>query len=295
MSDLSFDKALDLLEILLANGVHEIDIMGGEPTLLGWIPDFAFAAVNKNISVNISTNGSNTTVIRKFNGIDPSKITIGISLEGSTAERQNSITNSTSFNTALESIKTLISMKMDPVVKTVINRRTMPDIQGIIELIRSLGVRRSFLIHMDLLSKDGILKEEAMGYTEFLAFYNKIRVDNPDMGIFKVNASCFDKGSLPDGARCAGGVRKLAIMPDGSVFPCNLFQAFEEFNLGNIFGDDFSSIWTSPKLALFREFQRCGCDSKICENRGLCTGGCPAHGFYHNEDTEGRDIRCAVK
>jgi radical SAM protein with 4Fe4S-binding SPASM domain len=168
----------------------------------------------------------------------------------------------------------------------------MTDIQRTVNLIRGLGVRRYYLIHMDLLSKDRILMKEAMGYIEFMTFYKKIKGDNPDVGIFRVNASCFEKGSLPAGTRCAAGVRKLAMMPDGSVLPCNLFQDFEEFNLGNIFHDDLSSIWRNPKLNVFRKSEENGCADLTCGNRDSCTGGCPAHGLYHKGHPEGRDMRC---
>ncbi len=112
------------------------------------------------------------------------------------------------------------------------------------------------------------------------------------MEVHRVNASCFDKNSLPPGARCAGGVRKLSIMPDGTVFPCNLFHDCKGFEAGNIFRDRFSDIWEHPVLGLFRGHKKNSCNISDCNNLTSCTGGCPAHGYYHYGNTEMPDIRC---
>ncbi|MBI5638925.1 MAG: SPASM domain-containing protein, partial [Nitrospirae bacterium] len=166
--------------------------------------------------------------------------------------------------------------------------------QEIAKLLRNLGIKRYYLIHMDLLSKDLSIRKEALAYQEFIHFHDAVRQANSDMGIFRVHASCFDKKKLPAGVRCAGGVRKLSVMPDGSVFPCNLLQGFVEFNVGNIFNDSFADIWNSAQLDLFRRYDRNRCSSEECLNKQMCTGGCPAHGYYHCGNPEGMDIRCGL-
>jgi radical SAM protein with 4Fe4S-binding SPASM domain len=292
-SDMSFENALTLLDVLLCNGIGEIDIMGGEPFLLDWMPDFLDIAIKSGRSVNLSTNGSTVDAIEKLSAMDPAKFNIGISLEGSTEAIHNRITNSHHFYRALATLSKLVSAGLDPIVKTVVSKETMPDIQEIVNLLRDMEVRRYYLIHMDLITRDANLKKAALGYCAFRDFYECIKRDNQDIGIFKVNSSCFEKETLPEGVRCAGGVRKLAVMPNGSVYPCNLFQHFEEFRLGNIFKDDLISIWASPKLDLFRHCRRNSCTVDPCANRQSCTGGCPAHSYYHYGKYLKSDIRCA--
>jgi len=294
LPDLSFDKALKLLGILLHSGIREIDIMGGEPLLLPWMPDFVKIAAESRLMVNISTNGSARKALRALHEIDPRLAHIGISLEGSTEAKHNLVTKSGHFTLALESIKYLVSMNRDPIVKTVVTRSMMEDAQTIVNLLRDIGVRRYYLIHMDVMVNSGSLIGEALPYTDFLNFYENLRTKNRGIGIFKVNASCFDKSSIPD-VRCAGGVRKLSILPDGSVFPCNLFHRFGEWELGNIFKDDFSDIWTNPKLAFFRTSRANICPYTDCTNRDFCTGGCPAHGYSHYGNMDAPDIRCKVQ
>lgn len=292
VKDMSPEHALNLLDIMLDLNIADLDIMGGEPFLLPWMPSFLHAAIKEGVIVNISTNGSFPEVMEEFRGLSPEKINIGISLEGSSAQTHNRLTNATNFEKALSSIASLVSMGLNPIVKTVVTGAAMQDIQSIVDLLTKLGVKRYYLIHRDLLSRENSSQLSAISYPDFLSLFNKIRSTYNKIELNKVNASCFEKQTLPKGARCAGGVRKLSIMPDGSLYPCNLFQHFPEFNLGNIFSDAFSELWSSPKLDYFRTFKENSCGIKNCSNHSSCTGGCPAHALFHGYELHGRDIRC---
>jgi radical SAM protein with 4Fe4S-binding SPASM domain len=285
--------ALGLLDIMLDHGIRDLDIMGGEPFLLPWMPSFIYAAVKEGIMVNISTNGSFPEVMEEFRGLSPEKINIGISLEGSSAKAHNRLTNAANFGKALSSINSLVSMGLNPIVKTVVSSRTMADIQDIITVLKQMDVQRYYLIHRDLFSINREDRAEALSFPDFMSFFLNLRKQNPDFEINKVNASCFEKETLPKGVRCAGGVRKLSIMPDGSLYPCNLFQHFSEFNLGNIFTDTFSKIWSNPRLDYFRAFEANSCGMKDCLHHSSCTGGCPAHALHHGYELHGADLRCS--
>ncbi len=290
--DLSLQNALLLLDILAENSISDIDVMGGEPLLLPWIPDFIRTALSRGMSLHVSTNGSIPAMIERFRGISPDHFDIGISLEGSTAERHNRVTGSSNFSCALQSIRKLLDLSLDPLVKTVVNGETAGDIQNIVNLLRRTGVRRYYLIQMDVFGKKKHRGTNSFSYTAFLKFHEKIRDENPDIAVHRVTASCFDKTTLPPGARCAGGVRKLSILPDGTVFPCNLFHPLKGFSIGNIFKDSFADIWADPRLGRFRNHQGNRCGISHCENHASCTGGCPAHGYYHCGNPDAADIRC---
>lgn len=292
IADLDFEKALILLDILAENNINCIDLMGGEPFLLPWLFDFVRIALARGISLNISTNGSRPDLLQHFMGLSVDNFNIGISLEGSTAERHNSLTGSNNFSYAIESIKKLVDFSLNPIVKTVLSSDTAGDIQNIVDLIRKTGVRRYYIIHMDILHNEGIPEKNVIDYAAFVDFYHKIKIKNPDMAVHRVNASCFDSKSLPHGVRCAGGVRKLAVMPDGTVLPCNLFYGLEEYRLGNIFRDSFKKIWSNKRLDLFRIRRENSCGIHACINHTSCTGGCPAHGLTHYGNFDATDIRC---
>ena len=287
-----YERALRLLDILSDTGIAKTDIMGGEPLLVKWIYDFIKLALNKNISVNISTNGSLPDFMPKFSGLNQDNFRIGISLEGSDELKHNSITNSSHFNNAIASIRQLIGSGLNPIVKTVVSRSSLDDIQNIVDLLKDMGVQQYYLLHMDVLSRNSSNINETLDFADFMDFFQKLKEANNDISIYKVNASCFEKDSLPENSRCAGGVKKLSILSDGSVFPCNLFHNVETFYLGNLFKDRFEDIWMNPKLDFFRKHKANHCDTKDCSNKASCTGGCPAHGYFHYNNPDMPDIRC---
>jgi radical SAM protein with 4Fe4S-binding SPASM domain len=292
--DLSYERALRLLAIASNHAIEEIDIMGGEPLLLPWMPDFIARAIDKGLNINISTNGSKPEAIGRFKGTGHNKLNIGVSLEGSNEERHNRLTNSSHFRHAVKSIRNLIALDLNPIVKTVISKSSISDIQDIIGLIREMGVSRYYIIHMDLMSADNKSSKESLSYNDFISVHEHLKYANPDMGVFKVHASCFSRYSIPEGTRCAGGVLKLSVLPDGEVFPCSLLHRFDRFSLGNIFDNDLMSIWMDQKLDYFRTFTKNSCQIEDCSNRHLCSGGCPAHGYYHHNNPDVTDIRCSL-
>ncbi len=293
--DMSYDNLCKLNDIMNQQGIRELDIMGGEPFLLDWMPDFIRMAGESGAIVNISTNGSLPEALENLVASSSNKLNIGVSLEGSTAERHNSLTRSQNYEKAVKSIQILISKGLNPIVKTVVNRSTMDDVPDIVRFLRECGVRRYYLIHMDLFSHDRPSDQGSLSFMEFLSFYRKVKSHTVDVEIHKVNASCFEKHSLPCGIRCAGGVRKLSVMPDGSVYPCNLFQVFPEFKLGNLFTDRLTEIWKHPRLEFFRRHDGNMCERSDCSNHASCTGGCPAHGYFHGKEMHMADIRCLIE
>jgi len=288
--EMSRQDASRLLSACLAHDIREIDIMGGEPLLLGWMPDFIREAVGKGVRINLSTNGSCTDAVGELRGTDSGLFTAGVSLEGGSMESHRKLTRSDHFDRAVASLRLLLDIGLDPLVKTVVSRETTDEVPGIIGLVRGMGVRRLYLIHMDALG--GGDAASALGYVEFDSFFRRTRDDHVGIGIGKVAASCFNSSGLPAGARCAGGVLKLAIGPDGSAYPCNLFMGGSEFRLGNILTDGIEAVWNNRRLDFFRTAVENSCPRLSCPNRKSCTGGCPAHGYYHFGDLASPDIRC---
>ncbi|MBA4373427.1 MAG: hypothetical protein C0402_11280 [Thermodesulfovibrio sp.] len=290
--DMRHGDASKLLGIMESHGIRELDIMGGEPFMLSWMPDFIREAVNRKLAVNISTNGSLLPALQQLDGLRSDLLTIGISLEGSTPGAHDSLTGGSNFHAAIESLKWLLNTGLNPLVKTVVSADTVDEIPSIISLIRQMGVRRYFLIHMDYFSADPLFREKVMSYQEYMRTTGQILAENKNMEIGRVTASCFNGTAAAMNVRCAGGTKKLAVMPDGSVLPCNLFQGFPEFRLGNIFSDSLLHIMSQQKLEFFRTFRSNQCRVSDCDNRTSCTGGCPAHGYYHHRNPDNPDIRC---
>jgi len=164
---------------------------------------------------------------------------------------------------------------------------------GLVKEILALNPKKFYLIYRDAIdAKD-------LGTT--VAFYRfsaivQHRFKSPHIGTVFCSGFLPDRGSYPelDHVRCPAGTTKLGVMPDGSVYPCNLFFGQKEFLLGNILEDPFGVIWQNSLLAFFRTYSGNRCKKKSCKLHSQCHGGCPAQSLLLSGDLTTPDPRCRV-
>jgi radical SAM protein with 4Fe4S-binding SPASM domain len=178
--------------------------------------------------------------------------------------------------------------KLRPVVKTVYGRTAD---HALIADILALKPRKFYLLYRDALDPSQLC--ETVPFDQFIEAVRK-RFDPAAVG------TVFCLGFLPDRetypvlaqTRCPAGTTKLGIMPDGSVYPCNLFFGLQEFRLGNILTDPFERIWRHPALSFFRTFAGNPCSRMSCSLHSACHGGCPAHSLMLCGSVGAPDPRC---
>jgi radical SAM protein with 4Fe4S-binding SPASM domain len=175
-----------------------------------------------------------------------------------------------------------------PVVKSVFN----PNIErGMIREVLSLHPKKYYLIYRDALSWSEL--QTTVPFPIFAATVEQ-EFNSTEVG------TVFCSGFLPDTkrfselaqVRCPAGTTKLGIMPDGSVYPCNLFFGKKEFLLGNVLSDPFQDIWQHQALAYFRSPAANVCTQTACRFHAQCHGGCPAHSLFLANDLTEPDPRC---
>jgi len=255
-------------------GVREIDILGGEPTLHGNIVEMVSIASNQGLKVSLSSNGSNMPVARKLVKAFGDDCILGISVNQGRVNRE---------------IGEFLA-ECRPVVKALYRGKGCFRQQIRSILRRTHG--KFYLIYPDIIAGN---RADSLPFGEFRerVFHTKRMI--PDV------EPVYCSGFLPDSAlypelsetRCPAGVTKLGILPDGSVFPCNLFFGMKEFCIGNILTDSFGTIWNSQKLRFFRRFRENHCPVAGCELHESCHGGCPAHSMKFYGKLDGPDPRCA--
>jgi len=272
LPDMSFDDFKVMLEKLVALRVRTLDIIGGEPTLHTQITDIVQQTVQRGLNVNISSNGTNISVLENLLGIG-NTVTIGISIN----DRET-----------LERVAGFVR-KNEVVVKSVF-RPSMDE--AFIHDILALKPRKFYLIYRDALDRKDL--HTSVPFHQFMSVMEE-RFSSPHIGAVFCSGFIPDSKNYPELARvrCPAGTTKLGIMPDGSVYPCNLFFGKKEFLLGNILTDPFESIGNHPALAFFRAVAVNSCPQTTCELHTRCHGGCPAHGFAHTGSLNTPDPRCA--
>jgi radical SAM protein with 4Fe4S-binding SPASM domain len=289
--DMNLKDAYLLSDILVEIGISEIDILGGEPMLVPWMKDFVVYATERGISLNISTNGSLPEVVSQFTEVRINSMNFGFSFEGF-SETHNALTKSKNFSKAVRGLKMMIAAEKNPIVKSTLMKENVDEIYDLISYFAGLGVKRYYLLHEDIIGRQK--NSTSFSFPEFWKFYSKIKTEMAEvLGIGFVAASGFYSHGSQSKGRCDAGVKKIAIMPDGSVFPCNLFAGFEEFRLGNILEDGIEKIWRSPVIDALRKYggnNRCKRDN--CNHYLTCRGGCPAHSYYFYGTLDMVDPRC---
>ena len=270
IKDMAFPDFRLLLDKLKNIGVKTIDIMGGEPTLHQDIISMIQEAEHGGFNVNLSSNGSNIETLDRIQDA-ARKTLIGLSI--------NDLET-------LNSLREFIAHRR-PVIKTVY--RPDLDVEMIAE-ISALRPKKFYLLYRDVMAP-----EDMPSAVSFDRFFKAV------MGEFGTSAGAvFCSGFIPDTenypelslVRCPAGTTKLGVLPDGSVYPCNLFFGQEELRLGNILEDPFDKIWRHPALTFFRSFTRNACCRTSCELHARCHGGCPAHSLLHHGEVSGPEPRC---
>jgi radical SAM protein with 4Fe4S-binding SPASM domain len=280
-----------LCDIFKNIGTAEIDILGGEPLLIPWIKDFIAYALGAGFSINISTNGSLPDVVNELAHIDTHDLTIGFSIHGF-EKIHNRLTVSDNFSKTIKGIRTVQKSGKIPIVKSTLTKENSHEIHDLILYLSELGIKKYYLIHEDLLGK----KEKApfFSFPQFWQFYTNLKTIMEGMiEIDFVASSGFCTSTNRPRGRCNAGLTKIAVMPDGSAFPCNLLAGFHEFYLGNILEDDIEDIWGNEILKCFRDLNHKNmCKNNDCIHYLACRGGCPAHSYFMYGTVDRVDPRC---
>ena len=273
--DIEVADFIRLADILAGEGISEIDMLGGEPTLHPELLSLVDIACAKGLDVSISSNGSNLACLKALSeNFDQERLKIGISLNDTPSD---------------ESLSAYID-EYRPILKSVATTgRFLPSSAG--RFIDLPGVSY-YAIFMDTLHSADL--QNSLSFPRFYRQLNDFKGRHESVeGVY---CSCF----LPDienypvlqGARCPAGTTKLSVMPDGSVYPCYLLFQRPEFRLGNILHDNFMDIIKRPVLDYFRTFMGNRCPDTFCEFLSRCHGGCPAVSLMITGDPDAPDPRC---
>ncbi len=270
--DMPLEKFRTLLGRLKNIGVTTIDIIGGEPTLHKDILAIIREAEQNGFTVNLSSNGSNVETLAHILE-SAEKTTVGISIND---------------RATLSHLDKFIT-KHKPLVKTVFDASMD---RRLVEEIPALKPMKFYLLYRDAMGANDLA-----GTQPFFRFLSQTREKFDPLVVDTV----FCSGFLPEtrdypelsNVRCPAGTMKLGVMPDGAVYPCNLFFGRPEFRLGDILSDPFDAIWKNPLLGFFRRFTGNTCPRNSCLLHDTCHGGCPAHSLIHSGSLSAPEPRCS--
>ena len=273
LQDMPLDAYENMIGVLAHAKVRTLDIIGGEPTMHPEIVGIIREAGAHGLHVNISTNGTNLRLLAEIMRFGDA-VTTGISV--------NDREMFTQVRGFVQEHRPVVKMVFGPALD-----------HALVKSILELGPKRFYLIYRDAMEKSEL--HAAVPFYQYAAsldtYYGPASV-----GMVYCSGFLPDVQEHPELAhvRCPAGTTKLGIMPNGDVYPCNLFFGKKEFLLGNILSDPFESIWNHGTLGFFRSFSRNACPATTCELYSRCHGGCPAHSFAHAGTLAAPDPRCVA-
>lgn len=275
----------------------ELVISGGEPFCRDDIIQILKAASEYfGTRVTVITNGTliNDEAAQVLSELN---VRIQISLEGPDEESNDVIRGKGVFKKALESIRKLKKLGIDPIIRMTLLRTNINKIKEIIKFSMQEGIGK---VTVGTLQRSGrayeSVKEIDPTTDELIETYRRIKKIDPDseyIGFVETLKPAVSRGEKID--LCGAGASMLSIGADGGVYPC-AGMMYPEFLAGNVKDASLEEIWKeSPVLKEIRALsvsKTPGC--KDCPIRYLCGGGCLVDIFWEHGHLHGKTPRCEL-
>jgi len=306
--ELNTREAKKLIDALGMTKVFNISFSGGEPLIRPDILELLEYASQKNIGIELLTNGTLITkkMIARLENIKLFNVQVSLDGIGKTHDNFRGINGS--YECAVKAIKLLRDANYEVVISSAVTKQNIDEIPQIIDMAVSLGASsyKTTLFMPSGRGKDNVdeLTLTPQDTREFAFMMiekkeevgDKIIINNeviyPWLTGLTENSSSFE---VADSSRigCTAGNSSLYITPDGKISPCPFLR---EFTAGDIRKENLKEIWdNSSTFDIFRNITRSDLKGKCnnCEYLGLsCYGGCRAAAFAHTGDLYTEDPLC---
>ncbi|MFI7067639.1 mycofactocin radical SAM maturase [Kribbella sp. NPDC050124] len=274
--------------------VFYVNVGGGEPTIR---PDFWHLleyAVSHQVGVKFSTNGVRITRERARFLARTDYLDVQVSLDGATAEVNDYVRGSGSYETATTALENLAAEGFtDTKLSVVVTRHNVTQLDE----FKALADRYGAILRLTRLRPSGrgadvwdelhpLPEQQRMLYDWLVAHGEDVLTGD---SFFHLSAY---GESLPGLNLCGAGRVVCLIDPVGDVYACP-FAIHENFLAGNVLDDGgFQRVWRSSALfAELRSPQSSGaCGS--CRHFDACRGGCMAAKFFTGLPLDGPDPEC---
>ncbi|MEN8675191.1 mycofactocin radical SAM maturase [Nocardioides sp.] len=295
--ELSTGQCEAVIDELQRMQVFYVNIGGGEPTIR---PDFWHLlqyAIDHQVGVKFSTNGSRLTPEKAALLASPAYggyVDVQISLDGATAEVNDYVRGPGSYDTALTALANLADAGFaDAKISVVCTRQNI----GQLDEFKALADRFGATLRLTRLRPSGrgadVWDELHPLPEQQRELYDWLMAHGEDVltGDSFFHLAAFGE-ALPGLNLCGAGRVVCLIDPIGDVYACP-FAIHEEFHAGNLLAEGgFQRVWQDS--ALFAELRspQTGGACARCEFYDTCRGGCMAAKFFTGLPLDGPDPEC---
>lgn len=302
--EIKINDVYKIIDFALSNRDEEIEIVisGGEPLLYSNLYDIMDYTKNKNIHLELTTNGYLVTqdFINKIINYDD-KFSVSISLDSTNKDKHDSFRNfNGAFDKAISSIKLFVDNNIDIRIRTTIPADSLYEIEKMANLCITLGVKTLAIgtvmpvgnaaTNSDLLVSKEQMKMFISEYMRIKNLYSeKLDVLTSeclkDLGETNVTDSSGDFIILEG---CNAGTASFNVNQNGDITPCSMFHA------------PIANIYTCPsiensfknsdllKTLLSRDYEG---PCRNCSKQFTC-GGCRQRALYYTGNYKASDPLC---
>jgi mycofactocin radical SAM maturase len=292
--ELSTAECKAVIDELERMQVFYVNIGGGEPTVrpdFGELVDYATA---HRVGVKFSTNGVKITpeVARRLSGSD--YVDVQISLDGATAEVNDAVRGSGSYDTALRAMANLaeagfVGFK----ISVVMTRHNVEQLDA----FKAIADRFGAQLRITRLRPSGrgadVWDELHPTAAQQRLLYDWLvgHGENVLTGDSFFHLAAFGD-SLPGLNLCGAGRVVCLIDPVGDVYACP-FAIHETFLAGNVRSPGgFTTVWRESELFTDLRRPQSGGACTSCSAFDACRGGCMAAKFFTGLPLDGPDPEC---
>jgi len=315
MADLTHPAKEELPPYLLFRLIDEfsehngktVTFSGGEPLLYPQFKDAVEYAASKGLETEILTNG--TLIDKEWAALfADKKISVQISLDGSTAVIHDTIRGKGNFDKAVRGIKYLqdAGMKKRITLCTTIMKQNLHDLPAIISLANNLEITKIRFLPLRKVGSaekkwDAISGMDTAQYESFFQYISCLQKDK-NCGIdltcgltgFMLN---IPKNISDDDIWCPVG-KQIVADTNGDAYPCVLMMK-NEFRLGNLFSQTLSQLMQSDKMSeiykILSTRRNIIAKCAVCNWRNFCQSGCMGQALDHKGTVWDTDDFCTYR
>lgn len=292
--ELTTGEAKWVIDELERMQVFYVNIGGGEPTIRPDFWELVDYATAHHVGVKFSTNGVRIAPDVAARLASSDYVDVQISLDGATAEVNDTVRGTGSFATAVRAMENLAAAGFDGFKLSVVcTRQNLSQLDAFAELAGLYGAQ----LRLTRLRPSGrgadVWDELHPTMEQQRDLYDWLLAHGEDVltGDSFFHLAGYGE-SLPGLNLCGAGRVVCLIDPVGDVYACP-FAIHDTFRAGNVRDDGgFTRVWRDSDLfRSLREPQSGGACSS-CSAYDSCRGGCMAAKFFTGLPLDGPDPEC---
>jgi pyrroloquinoline quinone biosynthesis protein E len=296
--ELSTDTWKRVLAEAAALGVLQVHLSGGEPTARNDLEELVRHCREVGLYSNLITAGINLPKARLATLAEAGLDHVQLSVQAAAGELNDTVSGlAGSFEQKMATAAAVRALDLPLTINTVIHRRTIGDVDRMIQMALDLGARRIEIAHAQYygwaLENRRALMPRWDQVEAAAEIVEKARAE--------LKGRLVIDGVVPDYyARypkpCMGGWARqsLNVTPSGTVLPCHAAETLKDLEFPNVREASLRDIWfDAPAFNRFRGTDWMPEPCRSCDRRDVDWGGCRCQALAITGDAAATDPACS--